>query len=79
MRFTETDTYPVGLFRDWRRRLPLRLSAQYLQRQIKAHRWRAVRNYFNGYLAEHRHPCRHDAGHAWTMRAAERRVEQIHG
>lgn len=38
--------------------------------------WRAIRNSFNGYLAEHQHGG-HNAGSGWTKRAARRRVERI--
>lgn len=54
----------------------LRAGVRYLQRQARARNWRAVRNYFNGYLAEHRHGG-HNAGRGWTKRAALRRVERI--
>lgn len=49
---------------------------RYLRTQIKAREWRAVRNSFNGYLAEHQHGG-HNAGRGWTKRAAERRVARI--
>lgn len=51
-------------------------EARYLRTQIKAHNWRAVRNSFNGYLAEHQHGG-HNAGRGWTKRTAERRVASI--
>ena len=72
---TETDIYPVGLLMDLRRRR-VRSGLRYLRHQAGAHNWRAVRNYFNGYLAEHRHGG-HNAGKGWTKRAALRRVERI--
>ena len=70
-----TDTYPVGLFSDWRRRR-LRAGVRYLRHQAGERNWRAVRNYFNGYLAEHRHGG-HNAGRGWTKAAAQRRVARI--
>lgn len=72
------DVYPVGLLMDWKHRKvrPLRRALRYPLRQARAHNWRAVRNYFNGYLAEHDgHP--HNAGRGWTKRAAVRRVNRI--
>lgn len=79
MKFEGTDTYPVGLFMDWRRRKGQHAKFwrfRYLRRQVRARNWRAVRNYFNGYLAEHQHGG-HNAGRGWTKRAAERRVARI--
>lgn len=70
-----TDVYPVGLFCDWRYGR-LRAGLRYLHLQAKARNWRAVRNYFNGYLAEHEHGG-HNAGRGWTKRAALRRVERL--
>lgn len=73
---SETDVYPVGLLLDFKRgRLRYGLR-RYLMRQVRDRNWRAVRNYFNGYLAEHRHGG-HNAGRGWTKRAAIRRVERI--
>lgn len=43
---------------------------------LKGRRWRALRNTFNGYLAEHdNHP--HNCGRGWTKRAAIRRVNRL--
>jgi len=44
--------------------------------QAGDHNWRAVRNYFNGWLAEHP-DGRSSAGRGWTRRAALRRLERI--
>lgn len=71
----ETDIYPVGLLMDLRRRR-VRSGLRYLRYQAGRRNWRAVRNYFNGYLAEHRHGG-HNAGKGWTKRAAARRVERV--
>ena len=60
------DIYPVGLFLDIKDRR--RSGWSYLSRQAKARNWRAVHNYFNGYLAEA--PVGSRAGHAWTRRRA---------
>lgn len=43
---------------------------------IKGRRWGALRNTFNGYLAEHRHGG-HNCGTGWTKRAAIRRAERL--
>lgn len=55
--------YPVGLLHDWQQfihnpdrktaRRRFRLDLRYPIRQARARNWRAVKNYFNGYLAEH--------------------------
>ena len=72
------STYPVGLLADIKRR---RLAAGvkgYLWYQIKRRNWRAVRNYFNGYLAEWHFPPEgvliHKCGKGWTRRAAISRL-----
>jgi hypothetical protein len=44
---------------------------------IKGRRWRTVRNTFNGYLAEHQHPCSHNAGTAWSRKRALARSNAI--
>lgn len=73
----ETDVYPVGLLRDIKRKRVRYGLRNYLWVYcVRGRRWRAARNYFNGYLAEHRHG-EHDAGRGWTKRAALRRVEHI--
>jgi hypothetical protein len=81
MKFTggeKIDVYPVGLLMDWRHRgiRRLRYSLRYPLRQARAGEWRAVRNYFNGYLAEHP-DGQTSAGHGWTKRAALRRLAKI--
>lgn len=74
---TGIETYPVGLLRDLKHR---RLEAgwRYLWKQVKAGNRRAVRNYFNGYLAEwHYRPegvSHRRCGRGWTRRAARRRL-----
>lgn len=68
------EVYAVGLLRDLRRR---RIGWWYMRHQIKAHNWRAVRNYFrNGWLTEHQWPCSHNAGWGWTKRASARRADR---
>ena len=73
------QVYPVGMLRDVQHhgiKRGLRRSWRYLLYQAKRRNWRAVRNSFNGYLAEHdNHP--HNCGKGWTRRAAERRVERL--
>lgn len=72
-----TSTYPVGLLRDMKQgRLKYGLKAYAWNYCVRGKRWRALRNYFNGYLAEHEHGG-HNAGRGWTKRAANRRVERI--
>lgn len=89
---TEVDVYPVGLLDDLkmlRGRLRIRdgghpgpwWSFLYHLRQgtvvrIKRGEWRAFRNYFNGYLAEHP-DGRSNAGRGWTKRAAVRRLDRL--
>ena len=47
--------YPVGVLAAWKRRR-LRSQYVYLKEQVRARNWRAVRNSFNGYLAEWDYP-----------------------
>ena len=73
----ETDVYPVGLLKDVQyHRLRYGLRHYVWGYCIKGRRWRALRNYFNGYLAEHR-GCAHNAGRGWTKKAALRRVRTL--
>lgn len=67
--------YRVGIFDTWRSGR-LHVSRRYLKHQIKARNWRAVRNHFNGWLAEHE-GCHHNAGRGWTEKAACRRALAI--
>ena len=68
------STYPVGILSDFKAGRLRGGIENYLLYQIKARNWRAVRNYFNGYLAEwHYAPegvnltmC----GKGWTRKAA---------
>jgi hypothetical protein len=56
----------------------IRKERWYLAHQLRKRNWRAVRNSFNGYLAEHDgHP--HNCGSGWTKRAAQRRADAICG
>ncbi len=68
------DVYPVGLFEAWQHRhIPgkLRQWRRYVIFQLRAKNWRAIRNSFNGYLAEldSPHPVSR-CGHGWTKRRA---------
>ena len=75
----EMDVYPVGLFwevRTYGWRKGWAKSRRFVVLQAKAGNWRAVRNHFNGYLAEHGH-AGHNAGRGWTRRAAIRRAARI--
>jgi hypothetical protein len=67
-----TDIYPVGLLRDWQHRKmrPLRRALRYPVSQARRGNWRAVRNYFNGYLAEPTPIRGRRCGHGWTKRRA---------
>lgn len=74
------NTYPVGFLEHLHkiRRIVEHSMFGYLRYQVQQRNWRAVRNYFNGYLAEwHYRPegvaC-HKAGRGWTRRSALRRL-----
>lgn len=63
----DVDVYPVGLFlalKQKRFHEPL----SYLRYQFNHRNFRAIRQYFNGYLAESSHGTR--CGHGWTKRRA---------
>jgi hypothetical protein len=71
------EIYPVGALADWKHGR-LRLGVRnYLWYQIQRRNWRAVRSYFNGYLAEWDYPPEgmkhYRCGRGWTKRAALRR------
>lgn len=70
------EIYPVGLWHDIKRRTVKYGLGSYLAGQIRRKNWRAVRNYFNGYLAEWHYPpedMRHTrCGRGWTKRLALR-------
>lgn len=72
------STYPVGVLQMLLGRRPAKSTFGYIAYQIKARNWRAVRNSFNGYLAEWHYPPEgmivHRAGKGWTRRAAIRRL-----
>ncbi|MEU3283350.1 hypothetical protein [Streptomyces antibioticus] len=73
--------YPVGLLHDWQHfvhaidrrdaRRSLRASLRREWERIKARKWRAAKNYFNGYLAEHAHAGSR-CGTGWTRGRAYR-------
>lgn len=71
-------TYPVGLLHDIRNGRKFRTMRGYLLYQIERKNWRAVRNYFNGYLAEWHYPpdgvLIHRCGKGWTRKKAVRRL-----
>jgi hypothetical protein len=75
------EVYPVGLLSDIKRGKVRYGVKHYLIPQIQRRNWRAVRNYFNGYLAEWHFPpneSRHTrCGRGWTKRAALRRYGVI--
>ena len=69
-------TYPVGLLYDIQQRTVKR-GFKYLLGVLRVRNWRAVRNYFNGYLAEWHYPPEMVAsrcGRGWTRKAAIRRL-----
>lgn len=72
------STYPVGLLADLKHRRKLKTMLGYLRYQVERGNWRAVRNYFNGYLAEWHYPpegmLHYRCGKGWTRRAALRRL-----
>lgn len=74
---TDVDVYPVGLLSDFKQRRGLKPGLRYLRYQAEHRNWRAVRNYFNGYLCEHGFPHHHHAGRGWTRRAARRRAARL--
>lgn len=71
-------TYPVGLLAHIKQRKVCYGVKHYLIPQIKRRNWRAVRNYFNGYLAEWHYPpegfVHGRCGTGWTRKAALRRI-----
>lgn len=66
------EVYPVGLFRDLKNK-KLKSGMKYLMFQIKRGEFRAVRQYFNGYLAEHEFKGTR-CGKGWTKRRAMKRL-----
>lgn len=71
------EVYPVGLRHDIKRRR-VRRGLWYLRRQAARREWRAVKNYFNGYLAE---PCPLPdgfirCGSGWTRARALRDLQR---
>lgn len=70
-------TYPVGVLADFKHK-HLRRGLWYVWRQAKEGHWKAVRNSFNGYLAEwHYLPegvVMSKCGHGWTRKRARRRL-----
>lgn len=73
--------YPVGLLHDWQqfvhaidREAARRTFLGSLRREwgrVKDRKWRAAKNYFNGYLAEHAHLGTR-CGTGWTRGRAYR-------
>lgn len=70
------STYPVGLLADIRHGRRLKTIIGHMRYQVERRNWRALRNYFNGYLAEWHYPpegVQHRrAGKGWTRSAALR-------
>lgn len=65
--------YPVGVLDAVKHPRRIRGELRSLGRQLKARNWRAIRQSFNGYLAEVNYPgeLRHTrCGRGWTRRAA---------
>lgn len=77
----DISIYPVGLLHDWQqfvhaidRKAARRSFLGSLRREwerVKARKWRAAKNYFNGYLAEHAHAGTR-CGTGWTRGRAYR-------
>jgi hypothetical protein len=58
-------------------RSSIRRQRRYLVRQARARNWRAVKNSFNGYLAELTYSTeltQRTCGHGWTKHRAARRL-----
>ena len=68
------EVYPVGFFSDIKRKRLKYGLKHYLLGQVKRRNWRAVKNYFNGFLAEWHYPpeqSRHTTcGTGWTKKRA---------
>lgn len=77
MKQSGIEAYPVGLLANWKQRR-LKRSYTYLKYQIKEKNWRAVRNHFNGYLAEWHYPPEemkhYKCGRGWTKKKAIKRL-----
>ena len=82
------DMYPVGVLSDWQQFLRrrqhegtrkalrrLRYDLRFITRWARQGNWRAVRNSFNGYLAEHP-TAGTRCGHGWTKTRALRDLER---
>ncbi len=65
------NPYSVSPWRSFRYHLKVGIWAR-----ARAGEWRTLRNYFNGYLAEHQ-DGRSSAGRGWSQRAAVRRLARI--
>lgn len=72
------STYRVGLFADLKNRRTIRSMRGRVWNHAKSGNWRAVRNYFNGYLAEWHYPpsgvAYYRCGKGWTRKAAIRKL-----
>lgn len=76
-KYSGIEAYPVGLFSDIKQKR-LRAGFKSLKGRVKARNWRAVRNYFNGYLAEWHYPPaevkHYKCGKGWTKKRAIKRL-----
>lgn len=70
------STYPVGLLADLKNGRKLKHIVRSLHYRTERRKWREVRNYFNGYLAEWHYPpegMRYKrCGRGWSRKAALR-------
>ena len=70
-------TYPVGLLDDIKQRR-VKSGMERLWYRVQDRKWRSVKAYFNGYLAEWGFPPAHiqhqEAGHGWTRQRAIKRL-----
>ena len=76
------DVYPVGWLEAWQHRKmgkKLRYALRYMMGQARSRNWRAVKNMFNGYLAEvdPSPPGVTRCGHGWTRRRALRDIRRV--
>lgn len=74
--------YPVGVLEALKSRTRrierLKREFKYIRHQAARHNWRAIRNTFNGYLAEWDYPPsdmnHHLCGRGWTKKRALKRL-----
>lgn len=67
--------YPVGWLEAWKHKR-MRSELRFTVRCVRQRNWRAVKNSFNGYLAEvaYGNLIQRTCGHGWTKRRAASRL-----